>query len=286
MWRPSSSRDSGRRLRRPNGVRLSASPVPTPRTKRPPVMWSRVRAVWASDAGWRRTMSVTPMPRRTSRVAPAAAATTGTGSNHTCGLAWPAAACGTSSGVQIDSGNQWRKWSAHHTASNPCRSRRWAAATAASAGGRTAPMADSSRGLRSAMAANLPPQPRLANLRRPAASCRSRRSRPGFRTSAGTGLPARAAAVATARRSAGRRATRRRATAPPGRRRAAPAPRPPGLRRPRRPHPGRRDAQHARQRSGVGLVRRLGRQRRAQRRRPRAAPAHPCRPDRPAAGRR
>ena len=28
-------------------------------------------------------------------MAPAAAATTGTGSNHTCGLAWPAAACGT-----------------------------------------------------------------------------------------------------------------------------------------------------------------------------------------------
>ena len=153
--RPSSRRPSGLRLAMPNGARLSASPAPTPRTKRPPVRWSRVSAVWASDAGWRRTMSVTPMPRRTSRVEPAAAATTGTGSNHTWGLTWPAAAWGTSSGVQMDSGNQWRKWSAHQIASKPWRSRRWAAARAASAGGRTAPIADSSRGLRCAMAGNL-----------------------------------------------------------------------------------------------------------------------------------
>ena len=67
---------------------------PTPSTKRPPVRWSSVRAVCARDAGWRRTRSVTPMPSLTSRVAAAAAATTGTGSNQTCGLRWPAAACG------------------------------------------------------------------------------------------------------------------------------------------------------------------------------------------------
>ena len=101
-------------------------------------------AVWAREAGWRRMTSVTPMPSRMSRVAAAAAATTGTGSNQMWGLGW-VAACGTRSGVQIDSGNQCSRWSAHQMASNPCCSRRWAAASTASAGGRTAPIADSSR---------------------------------------------------------------------------------------------------------------------------------------------
>src|SRR5262245_24081845 len=79
-----------------------------------------------------------------SPVAPAAAAMTGTGSNHTWGLGC-AAAWGTRSALQIELGNQCRRWSAHQTASNPWDSRRRAAATAASPGGRAAPIAEISR---------------------------------------------------------------------------------------------------------------------------------------------
>ena len=43
---------------------LSASPLPTPRKKRPGIMAAEVAAAWAMIAGWMRTVGqVTPVPR-------------------------------------------------------------------------------------------------------------------------------------------------------------------------------------------------------------------------------
>ena len=134
--RPSSRRERGRSLAIPKGSRLSASPEPTPRTKRPPVRWSRVSAVWAREAGWRRMTSVTPMPSRMSRVAAAAAATTGTGSNQMWGLGWVAApaargrASRSTAGTSAAGGRptRWRRTPAARAAGPPPAPRRRAGA--------------------------------------------------------------------------------------------------------------------------------------------------------------
>ena len=63
---------------------LSASPLPTPRLKRPPVMTALVAAAWAMIAGWMRTVGqVTPVVTGRSTASASAPMT-----DHTNAL-WP-----------------------------------------------------------------------------------------------------------------------------------------------------------------------------------------------------
>ena len=61
---PSARRLTGREKSTPYGTTFMRSPEPSPRTARPCVRWSSVRAMLATMAGWRRSRSVTTTPTR------------------------------------------------------------------------------------------------------------------------------------------------------------------------------------------------------------------------------
>ena len=114
-----------------------------------------MRAVWASDAGWRRTRSVTPMPSRTSRVA------AGRRGDHRHRVEPHVRAAPGPPRPGAPGPASRSRGGTSAAGGRPTRSRRSPAArgagppsTTASAGGRTAPIADSSRPGVAAMAAN------------------------------------------------------------------------------------------------------------------------------------
>ena len=72
----SSNRLTGFENSKPYGTVFSTSPLPTPRMKRPRDRWSTVSAAWASDAGWRRTVSTTHVAIGTFSVSTATAPAT------------------------------------------------------------------------------------------------------------------------------------------------------------------------------------------------------------------
>ena len=77
---------------------------------RPRARWSMVSAVWASIAGWRRTVSTTAETSGTFSVSAAAAAATARPSRWRCGDG-EAVARSVNSGVQIESGQKLTMWS-------------------------------------------------------------------------------------------------------------------------------------------------------------------------------
>ena len=78
--------------------------------KRPCERWSRVSAVWASIAGWRRTVSTTVVAIGVRLVSTAAAAATAMPSRWRCGDG-ETVARSVNSGVQIESGQKLTMWS-------------------------------------------------------------------------------------------------------------------------------------------------------------------------------
>jgi hypothetical protein len=77
---------------------------------RPRDRWSIVSAVWASMAGWRRTVSTTAETSGTFLVKTAAADATAKPSRWRCGDG-DALARSVNSGVQIESGQKLTMWS-------------------------------------------------------------------------------------------------------------------------------------------------------------------------------